>query len=242
MVAGLGPVGDDVVDYDVADAVGAVEGGKVGAVLADFGFGEALGCGGTGTLLVEVGSGAENEDAVDVHLFCFGEPGEGLQGAGVFHAADDVGAVAVGLVFDPVASPLVEELAVPEGGGGEVVAAEDEGWVVGGFFGVLHATGGDGGVSGSGRVFGEGEGPVDEGRVEVVDVAVVAEARGAGLLVGRGFAEGDVAGLPVGWDLAGVDLVGEVAVDDVVGPDGGGRGSPCGGRCRRCRRRGSRRG
>ena len=67
---------------------------------------------------------------------------------------------------------------------------------------------------------------VYEGGVEVVDVAVVTEAGGAGLLVGGGLAEGDVAGLPDPCgDLAGVDLVGEVAVDDPVGPDGGAEGA-----------------
>ncbi len=74
-------------------------------------------------------------------------------------------------------------------------------------------------------VFGEIEGPVDERGVEVVDVAVVAEAGGAGLFVGGGFAEGNVAGGPVFWNFAGVDFVGEVAVDDVVGPDGGAEGA-----------------
>src|SRR3984893_1682295 len=94
-----------------------------------------------------------------------------------------------------------------------------------GFFSVLFAAFGDGGSVGERRLFGEREGPIDESGVEVVDVAVVAEAGGAGLFVGRGFAEGDVAGLPVFWNFAGVDLMGEVAVDDVVGPDGGGEGA-----------------
>ena len=74
-------------------------------------------------------------------------------------------------------------------------------------------------------VFGEVEGPVDEGGVEVVDVPVVAEAGGAGLLIRRGFAEGDIAGLPVLRNFAGVDLVSEVTVDDVVRPDGRGEGA-----------------
>src|ERR1700704_5341419 len=96
---------------------------------------------------------------------------------------------------------------------------------MGGFFSVLFAAFGDGGSVGERRLFGEREGPIDESGVEVVDVAVVAEAGGAGLFVGRRFAEGDVAGLPVFGNFSGVDLVGEVAVDDVVGPDGGGEGA-----------------
>ena len=48
---------------------------------------------------------------------------------------------------------------------------------------------------------------------------------GARLLVGGGLAERYVAGLPGGRDLAGVDLVSEVAVDDPVGPDGGAEGA-----------------
>ena len=107
VVAGLGPVCDQVVDYDVAYSVGRIERGQVCAVLADFGFREALGRGDADTLLIEVRSGAEDEDAVDVELVCFCQPGEGLHRAGVFHAADGIGAVAVGLVFDPVAGPLV---------------------------------------------------------------------------------------------------------------------------------------
>src|SRR3981189_1872427 len=98
VVAGLGPVGDQAVDDDVADAVGVVECGQVGAVLADFGFGEAFGLGGADALLIEVRGGAEDEDAVDVEFVCLREPGEGLQGAGVLHAADGAGAVAGGLL------------------------------------------------------------------------------------------------------------------------------------------------
>ena len=66
VVAGLGPVGDEVVDDDVADAVGGVERGQVGGVFGDLGFGEALGSGEAGALLVVVAGGAEDEDAVDV--------------------------------------------------------------------------------------------------------------------------------------------------------------------------------
>ena len=47
---------------------------------------------------------------MDVDLVGVGEPGEGLEGSGVFHTTDGVGAFAVGLVFDPVAGPLVHEL------------------------------------------------------------------------------------------------------------------------------------
>src|SRR5260370_1284009 len=93
----------------------------------------------------------------------FGEPGEGLEGAGVFDAAEGVGAVAVGLVLDPVTGPLVEQLAVPEGGGGEIVAAEDEGGTVGGGLFVLHAAFFDLRSVGERRCFGGCEGPVDQG-------------------------------------------------------------------------------
>src|SRR5438309_721899 len=78
-------------------------------------------------------------------------------------------------------------------------------------------------------VFSEVEGPVHKRAVEVVDVAIIAEAGGAGLFVRSGFAEGDVAGLPDLailwrglWNFTGVDFVGEVAIDNVIGPDGGG--------------------
>jgi hypothetical protein len=67
-------------------------------------------------------------------------------------------------------------------------------------------------------VFGEVEGPVDEGGVEVIDVSVVAEASRAGLLIRRGLAEGNVSGLPVLWNFASVNLMSEV-VNDIVRPD-----------------------
>ena len=225
MVPGLRPVGDEVVDYDVAYSVGGFKGGDVGGVFGDFGFGEGFGGGEAGALLVVVAGGAEYEDSVDVKFMGFGEPCEGLHCASVFHAADSVGGFAVGLVFDPVAGPLVHEFAVPEGGSGEVVSAEDEGWAMRGGTGEGHAALGDLGVIGERGVLGEVEGPGDEVGVELVDVAVVAEAGSAGLLIGGGFAEGDVSGLPGGGNFASVDLVGEVAVYDVVGPDGGAEGT-----------------
>src|ERR1700678_131386 len=220
MVLGLGPVDDEVVDDDVADAVCGVERRQVGAVLAHLGLGEALGGGGADALLVEVRRSAQDEDAVDVDFVRVGEPGKGLEGSGVFHATDGVGSVSVSLIFDPVACPLVKQLAMPEGGGREIVATKNEGRPMGGGFCVLHAALLHLRSVGKRRVFSEREGPVNEGGVEVVDTAVIAEACGAGLLVRGGLAEGNVAGLPIFWDLAGVDLVGEVAVDDIVGPDG----------------------
>ena len=50
-----------------------------------------------------------------------------------------------------------------------------------------------------------------------------------GLLVGGLFVQGEEAGLPVGGELAGVDFVAEVAVDDPVDPDGGAEGGMLGG-------------
>src|SRR5271170_1502307 len=71
VIAGLGPVGDEAVDNDVTDAVSVIQRGKVGAVLADLGLGEAF-CGvGSDALLVVVRRGAEDEDAVDVELVRF---------------------------------------------------------------------------------------------------------------------------------------------------------------------------
>ena len=40
------------------------------------------------------------------------------------------------------------------------------------------------------------------------------------LFVGRGFAQRDVAGGPILRDLAGVDFVSQIAVEDTIGPDG----------------------
>ena len=38
VVAGLGPVGNEIIDYDVADPVGRIECWKIGTILADFGL------------------------------------------------------------------------------------------------------------------------------------------------------------------------------------------------------------
>lgn len=184
VVSGLRPVGDKRVDDDVAYAVGVVESGEIGAVLANLGLREAFGCGDANALLIVVGGGAEDEYAVDVELVGIGEPGEGLHGAGVFHAADGVGAATVGLVFDPVACPLVEDFAVPEGCGGEIVATEDEGWTVRGFAFVLHAALFDLRSVREFGVFGEVERPVYQRGIEVVDIPVVPEAGSTGLLIG----------------------------------------------------------
>ena len=72
VISDLRPVGDQVVDDEMAYAIGRVERGEIGAVLEDLGLGEAFCCGDTGALLVVVGRGAEDEDTVDVDFFCFG--------------------------------------------------------------------------------------------------------------------------------------------------------------------------
>ena len=76
MIAGLGPVRDQAVDDDMADAIGGIERRKIRAVLADFRFGEAFGCSDTDGLLVVVGGCAKDKDAIDVELIRVGEPGE----------------------------------------------------------------------------------------------------------------------------------------------------------------------
>ncbi len=126
---------------------------------------------------------------------------------------------------------------MPEGGAGEIVAAQDEGWAMGGAVGVvdvvLHATGFNSVGIGELDIFGEVEGPAHESGVEVIDVAVVSvETSLTGLFVRGGLAERDVAGGPEFLvfggglrDLAWIDLVGLVGVDDPVGPDRGGEGT-----------------
>ncbi len=195
---------DDIVDYDVAYAVGAVEGGKISAVLRTLVSARLSAAVAPGRCWSKLEAVRRIRTRLMSTFFALASQVRDCMVPGVFHAADGVGAVAVGLVFDPVASPLAEELAVPEGGCGEVVTAEDGGrWVMGSFVGILHATSGNGGGIGESRVLRESKSPVNESGVEVVDVPVVAEAGGAGLFVGGGFAEGNVAGLPVRGNLSG---------------------------------------
>ena len=76
VISGLGPVGNERVDDDVTDAVCRVERRKIGAVLADFGLGKTFGSGGTDALLIVIGCSAQDEDAADVELVGFRQPGE----------------------------------------------------------------------------------------------------------------------------------------------------------------------
>ena len=125
MVTGGGPVLFEVGGYGVGYAVGGFEGGEVGGVLADALSGEALGGSESAGGLVVVGDGAEDEDAVEVGFTRQGEVVEGLEGAGVFHSGGDEGSLTFGEVVDPVGGPSIEELAMPEGGGGDFVSEED---------------------------------------------------------------------------------------------------------------------
>ena len=63
------------------------------------------------------------------------------------------------------------------------------------------------------------EGPIRESAVEREQLAV-GFGRDHGLLVGSGFSQRNVAGRPAGRDFACVNFEREIAVDDMVRPDG----------------------
>ena len=116
----------------MADAPGVLKGGQIGGVRGYFGFSEAFGGGDARALLVEVGGGADDENAVEVDAAGIREEAKGLQDTVIFHGGEGVGGEAFGLVVDPGAGSLAEEFAMPESGGGELVAAQDGRGLVGG--------------------------------------------------------------------------------------------------------------
>src|SRR5713101_5343085 len=126
MAASLGPVGDQAVHNNMPDTIGVVERRHVSAVLGDLGLGKALSRSQSNTLLIVVRGSTQHQNAIDVDPMCARKPGQRLQRSSVLHTADSISTLAVRLVLDPVASPLVHQLAMPEGTRREVIATQDE--------------------------------------------------------------------------------------------------------------------
>src|SRR6266851_3123797 len=219
MVASLGPVGDQAVHNNMPDTIGVVERRHVSAVLGDLGLGKALSHSQSNALLIVVRGSTQNQHTVDVDLMCTRKPSQRLQRSGVFHAADRIGTLAVRLVLDPVASPLAHQLAMPEGAGREVIASQDERRTPRSSALELLTPLLDSVRIGKLGVLGEVEGPIDQCRVQAIDVPIVAKTGSARLLIRSGLAKRNVARLPVLGNLARIDLVSQIAIDDVVGPD-----------------------
>jgi len=108
---------------------------------------------------------------------------------------------------------------VPEGAGGECVAAGDERRLQR-VRKTDEARAGDTERIGIGKrnVFREVRSPSDEFGIESVEFAF--ELVADWLFVGSCFAQRHIAGGPVFWNLAGVDFIGEITVEYMVGPDG----------------------
>jgi len=112
--------------------------------------------------------------------------------------------------------------------GGEGVAEEDEGWALGvGEAGELGAEGGHFRVVAEVEVFGLVVGPVNELRVEGVEVGAVPGGSVGGGRVGCGCSGGEEAVGPVFGGFAGIDLADDVS-DDVGRPGGGADGGDVG--------------
>ena len=78
-----------------------------------------------------VAAGAQDQEAVLIHPACLVQVGDGLIGAGVLHGGGDEVGLAVGPIADVGVGPIVHQRPVPEGHGGDVAAAGDEGWPAG---------------------------------------------------------------------------------------------------------------
>src|SRR6266702_1457364 len=192
MIASLGPVGDQLVHNDMPDTIGVVERRHVSAVLGDLGLGKALSRSQSNALLIVVRGSTQNQHTVDVDLMCTRKPSQRLQRSRVFHAADSISTLAVRLVLDPVAGPLVHQLAMPEGTGREVIAPQHKRWTMrGGALELLTALL-DSVRVGKLSVLGEVEGPIDQRGVQAINVPIVAKTGSARLLIRSGLAKRNV--------------------------------------------------
>jgi hypothetical protein len=205
----------------VEDGAAYEVGGFQGEAAADVGGGEGFYGHVAGALHVEVGAGAEDEDAVGVDAVEGSEAFDGSEEAGVFHGGHGEASLAFGPEADPVFGELVHDGAVPVVVGGEGVADEDEGRALGvGESGEFSAEGFDFVVVAEVEVFGLGVGPLDESWVERVEVGAVPGGGVGGGRVGLFGAGGEPAVGPVFGHFAGIDFADDVS-DDGGGPGGG---------------------
>src|SRR5260370_20529041 len=202
MVASPAPVGHQAIHDKMPDTIGVVERWHVSAVLGDLGLGKALSRSQSSALLIVVRGSTQNQHTVDVDLMCPRKPGQRLQRSGIFHTAHRVSALAVGLVLDPVACPLAHQLAMPEGAGREVIASQHERRTTRDSTLKLLTALLDSVRIWKLSILGEVEGPIDQRRVQAIDVPIVAEPRSARLFVRSGLPKRNVARLPVLGNLA----------------------------------------
>src|SRR6202035_5455901 len=95
--------------------------------------------------------------------------------------------------------PLVEQLPMPVGAGGQIRSTQHEGRPMSSGGPILHPARSNLRSVRQRRVLGQVEGPGDQRGIELVNIAVVAKAGGTRLLVRDGFAERYITGGP---DLA----------------------------------------
>lgn len=171
---------------------------------------------------IEIGGGAEHDDAAEVGEVVNGAAQQGLEGGVVFLRGGAVGAAAVGEEFRRVFEGFAEQGAAEVDVRGGEVAGDDGGGLgaggVGGGGGVVGAVGDGGGGVVEGGGAGEGDGEGLEGARELEDFGAV---DGGGVLGGGEGAEGDVAMIRVrkgvgfggGWGMEGALPRGEVIRD-----------------------------
>src|SRR5215469_1515659 len=174
-------------------AISRIERRHVRAVLADLRLAEALSCCRANALLVVVRRGAQHQHAIDVYLPRARQPSKRLKRSGIFHPADRIGPLTVSPVLYPIASPLVKQLPMPERRRRKVCAAQHK-WrpLRSCTIKLLPA------LTDRCRVVQLGvlcqlKRPVNERRIQPVDISVVAEPSLPRLLIRRRFSERHIA-------------------------------------------------
>src|ERR1700691_5381447 len=76
--------------------------------------------------LIEVAYGAQHHHPIQINAPSVMKKAERLQNAGIFHSGSNKIALAIGMVADPLIRSLIEQLTVPESGGGKGIALKHE--------------------------------------------------------------------------------------------------------------------
>src|ERR1700690_3520701 len=76
--------------------------------------------------LIEVAYGAQHHHPIQINAPSVMKKAQRLQNAGIFHSGSNKIAFAIGMVADPLIRPLIEQLSVPESGGGKCIALKHE--------------------------------------------------------------------------------------------------------------------
>ena len=197
-------------------SISALKRGQVGAKFAYALIGQALGRRHALRRTVEVTHRAQHQNSPQIDAAGLGEKFERLQRSRILHRRGGKFSLATGKVGHPLRCPRVKELPVPVGRGRKLVAHGYKGRALGGCAVEVAANLPEAIGVGQRGVASQVEGPLGQVAVERIDLAIQRSRR---LLEGRCLAQRHIACRPAGWNLASVDLVGQVAIRHPAGPD-----------------------